>query len=100
MAAQQAAFTVRDLVELYLTQCIEDRHGKDGKIFPGAGKKAGQEAVRRILIKDVVDKIGGTIAKDITRKDVIDIVMAVIQRGANVLEGYFFVSCVQPMNSL
>ncbi|CNH19255.1 integrase [Yersinia aldovae] len=100
LAAQQTAFTVRVLVELYLTQRIEDRYGKDGKIIPGARKKTGQEAVRRILTKDVVDKIGGTIIKDITRKDVIDIVMAVIQRGANVLAGDFFVSCVQPMNSL
>ncbi|CNH82979.1 Uncharacterised protein [Yersinia pekkanenii] len=43
--------------------------------------------MRRILTKDVVDNIAEKITKDITRKEVIDIVMAVIQRGANILAG-------------
>lgn len=33
LVKQQTLFTVRDLVELYLTQRIEDRKEKDGKII-------------------------------------------------------------------
>ncbi|CRG52647.1 hypothetical protein [Yersinia wautersii] len=87
MAAQKAVFTVKDLVELYLTQHIEDRKGKDGKIILGARKAGGQYTYRRMMICDVVDKIGVRAAQDVTRKDVIDLVMMVVERGANTLAG-------------
>lgn len=87
LAAQQAVFTVKDLVELYLTERIEDRHGKDGKIILGARNSRSQYATRRTLTKDVVEKVGDRAAKDVTRKDVIELVMAAVQRGANVLAG-------------
>jgi hypothetical protein len=41
--------TVLGLVELYLTERIEDRKTKDGKIIPGARKPKGQAEVRRTL---------------------------------------------------
>ncbi|ALX97329.1 integrase [Serratia fonticola] len=87
LAAQQAVFTVKDLVELYLTERIEDRHGKDGKIILGARNSRSQYATRRTLTKDVVEKVGDRAAQDVTRKDVIELVMAAVQRGANVLAG-------------
>ncbi|MFC0228752.1 tyrosine-type recombinase/integrase [Serratia aquatilis] len=87
LTEKKAAFTVKDLVELYLTQHIEDRHGKDSKIIRGARKQQNQYATRRTLTKDVVDKIGQSPAQEVTRKDVVDLVMAVVQRGANVLAG-------------
>ncbi|WP_411751921.1 tyrosine-type recombinase/integrase [Serratia sp. (in: enterobacteria)] len=87
LAAQKAVFTVRDLVELYLTQRIEDRKGKDGKIIKGARKLPGQYPCRCMLVSNVVDKIGDCAAQDVTRKNVIDLVMAVVDRGANVLAG-------------
>ncbi|WON78861.1 tyrosine-type recombinase/integrase [Serratia sp. UGAL515B_01] len=87
LAEKKAVFTVKDLVELYLTQHIEDRHGKDNKIIQGARKPQSQYATRRTLTKDVVDKIGQSPAQEVTRKDVVDLVMAVVQRGANVLAG-------------
>lgn len=87
LAAQQAIFTVRDLVELYLTQRIEDRHGKDGKIIPGARKTASQYTLRYILYKNVVEAIGDRPAAEVTRNDLINLVMAAVGRGANVLAG-------------
>jgi integrase len=75
------------LVELYLTQRIEDRKGKDGKIIKGARKYRAQYPCRCMLVSNVVDKIGDRAAQDVTRKDVIDLVMAVVGRGANVLAG-------------
>lgn len=87
LAEQKAVFTVKDLVELYLTQHIEDRKGKDNKIIKGARSPQSQYATRRTLTKDVVDRIGQYPAQDVTRKDVIDLVMIAVQRGANVLAG-------------
>lgn len=87
LAAQQSVFTVKDLVELYLTQRIEDRHGKDGRVIKGVRKLEGQQEVRRMLTKDVVDKIGLRPAQDVTRQDVTDLIMVVVERGANVLAG-------------
>ncbi|VXC61181.1 Integrase [Enterobacterales bacterium 8AC] len=87
LATQQVIFTVKDLVELYLTQRIEDRHGKDGKIIRGARNLQSQNSTRRTLTKNVVHTIGCRPAQDITRKDVIALVMEVTQRDANVLAG-------------
>lgn len=79
--------TVEGLVELYLTQRIEDRKTADGKIVAGARKKKGQREVRRTLYGDAVKHLGTRIAKDITRKDVIDLVNSIVARGANVQAG-------------
>ncbi|WP_281269805.1 tyrosine-type recombinase/integrase [Edaphovirga cremea] len=87
LAAQKTVFTVKDLVELYLTQHIEDRLGKDGKIIRGSRKLKGQYTARRTLTKDIVDKIGKRHAQDITRKDVLDLIMTVVKRGANTQAG-------------
>ncbi|WP_411752339.1 hypothetical protein [Serratia sp. (in: enterobacteria)] len=78
MATQQAVFTVKDLVELHLTERIEDRHGKDGKIILGARNSTSQYATRRTLTKDVVEKVDDRAAQDVTRKDVIELVMAAV----------------------
>ncbi|WP_447873552.1 tyrosine-type recombinase/integrase [Serratia fonticola] len=87
LATQQAVFTVKDLVDLYLTQHIEDRLGKDGKVIRGARKLKGQYTSRRTLTRDIVDKIGERQAQDITRKDVLDLIMTVVRRGANTQAG-------------
>lgn len=64
-----AVLTVEGLVELYLTERIEDRKSTDGKIIPGARKKKGQKEVRRTLENDAVAKLGARVAAEITRKD-------------------------------
>ena len=50
--------TMQGLVELYLTERIEDRKTKDGKIIPGARKLKGQAEVRRTLYSDAVKSLG------------------------------------------
>jgi integrase len=81
------AFTVEDLIELYLTQYIEDRHAGNGRIIPGARKPKGQSEVRRTLSADPVDRLGSKLAVDVTRKDIVDLVMSIVERGANVQAG-------------
>ncbi|MBN3206443.1 tyrosine-type recombinase/integrase [Pectobacterium brasiliense] len=82
-----AVLTVEGLVELYLTERIEDRKNADGKIIPGARKKKGQKEVRRTLENDAVAKLGMRVAADITRKDIVELVNGVIERGAKVQAG-------------
>ncbi|MBQ4771419.1 tyrosine-type recombinase/integrase [Pectobacterium versatile] len=82
-----AVLTVEGLVELYLTERIEDRKNADGKIIPGARKKKGQKEVRRTLENDAVAKLGARVAADITRKDIVELVNGVIERGAKVQAG-------------
>ncbi|MDH2914395.1 integrase, partial [Kosakonia sp. HypNH10] len=72
--AKVPELTVQRLVELYLTERIEDRKTKDGKIIPGAWKKKGQDEVRRTLYADAVDKLSDRNAAEITRKDVITLI--------------------------
>ncbi|MDA5479691.1 tyrosine-type recombinase/integrase [Yersinia intermedia] len=82
-----AVLTVEGLVELYLTERIEDRKSADGKIIPGARKKKGQKEVRRTLENDAVAKLGTRVAAEITRKDIVALVNGVIERGAKVQAG-------------
>ena len=79
--------TVEGLVELYLTERIEDRKNNDGKIIPGARKKKGQKEVRCTLENDAVAKLGARVAAEITRKDIVELVNGVIERGAKVQAG-------------
>ena len=83
----EKAFTVEALIELYLTQYIEDRHAGNGKIIPGARKPKGQSEVRRTLSADPVHVLGSKLATEVTRKDVVDLVMSIVERGANVQAG-------------
>ncbi len=82
-----AVLTVEGLVELYLTERIEDRNTKDGKIILGARKKKGQVEVRRTLYGDAVKTLGTRKASEITRKDVINLINGVVARGAAVQAG-------------
>ncbi len=83
-----SVLTVECLVELYLTERIEDRKSADGKIIPGARKKKkGQMEVRRTLENDAVAKLGHRIASEVTRKDIIDLVNGILAHGANVQAG-------------
>lgn len=85
--AAKKLFTVKNLVELYLTQYIEDRRSSNGRIIPGARKPKGQSETRRTLYGDVIPKLGKMVADTVTRKQVVEMVMAIVQRGANVQAG-------------
>ncbi len=80
-------FTVEDLVELYLTQYIEDRKSPNGQVIAGARKPKGQSETRRTLYGDVIPTLGKMPANTVTRKAVVDMIMAIVQRGANVQAG-------------
>lgn len=80
-------FTLKTMIDLYLTQYIEDRRTSDEKLIVGARKPKGQDEVRRMLYADVVKDWGNVVATDITRQDIIDLIMSIVQRGAKVQAG-------------
>jgi len=81
------ALTIKGLVDLYLSERIEDRKTSDGKLVLGARKKKGQEEVRRTLYADAVEKLGSRSAAEITRNDVVNLINSVVARGAKVQAG-------------
>ena len=92
-AIKRKEFTVTDLVDLYLAGYIEDRYVSDKrnpdkkKKVPGARKPKGQAEVRRTLYGDAVRVLGNRPANEVTRKEVVQMVMAVVERGAKVQGG-------------
>lgn len=85
-------FTVKDLIELYLTNVIEDRYVDDPrsglkKLIPGSRKKKGQDETRRTLYGDAVKVLGHLPAEKITRKSVVQLISDIVARGANVQAG-------------
>ena len=64
----ETQFTVKQLIELYLREYIEDRHVNE-KIIPGARKRKGQKETRRTLYGDAVVVLGDRLAHEVTRKD-------------------------------
>jgi len=82
----ETQFTVKQLIELYLREYIEDRHVNE-KIIPGARKRKGQKETRRTLYGDAVVVLGDRLAHEVTRKDVVSMVMDIVGRGANVQAG-------------
>lgn len=91
-AAEVAAFTVRDLIDLYLTEVIEDRVVVDHRTgskrrIPGARKPKGQAETRRTLYGDVERVLGNRSAAELRRKHVVEMVKSILDRGANVQAG-------------
>lgn len=89
---QQAAvcdqLTIKDMVDLYLKEYIEDKRLPNGKIQRGARKSKGQADVRRSLYNDPVRTLGNRPAISITRKDVVDLIKGIAEdRGAEVQAG-------------
>jgi integrase len=78
--------TVKNLVELYLSQYIESRV-VNGKKIAGARKKKGQSETRRTIYSDVVRVLGDKPAHKVIRKDVVNLIMEIVGRGANVQAG-------------
>ena len=88
----ETKLTVKEMIELYLTNVIEDRYVKDDrtgsiKKVNGARKPKGQSETRRTLYGDAVKVLGDLIAENVTRKDVVNMVKAIIDRGVNVQAG-------------
>lgn len=85
---QQAeqSFTVHELVDLYLTEYIDDKI-VNGKRVAGARKPKGQAEVRSTLYRDAVTVLGNLSAAKINRRHIVDVVMGVVKRGSNVQAG-------------
>ncbi|WP_323815687.1 tyrosine-type recombinase/integrase [Cellvibrio sp. NN19] len=79
-------FTLKAVIDIYLTQYIEDRV-ISGKTIAGARKRKGQSEVRRTLYGDAVRVLGDHSAEQVTRKDIVNLVMEIVKRGANVQAG-------------
>jgi integrase len=56
-------------------------------VIPGARKRKGQIETRRTLHADVVTKLGKRAASEVTRKDVVELIVGIIDRGAKVQAG-------------
>lgn len=80
-------FTIKKMIDLYLTEYIQDRQTKDGKVIEGARKPKGQNEVRRTLYADPVKILGNQPATDVTRQNIIDLIKDICERGANVQAG-------------
>ena len=78
--------TVEEVVELYLSQYIEDRK-VNGKVIAGARKMKGQYETRRTLYGDAVKVLGERYAEEVTRKDIVNLIMSIVERGSNVQAG-------------
>lgn len=83
----QQAFTVKQLIDLYLEEYIEDRRITDGRKILGARKPKGQAETRRTLENDPVSKLGSLEATALTRQMVVDHIKDIVNRGANVQAG-------------
>ncbi len=80
-------FTFQAMIELYLQNHIEDQVLSNGTIKNGARKKKGQDEARRTLYGDAVPMLGEQLARDVSRQNIIDLVMSIVNRGANVQAG-------------
>lgn len=79
-------YTVKDLVDFYLKKHINDKV-VNGRSIPGARKKKGQKEVMRTLYADAVSVLGERQAAEVTRKDIVSMIMGIIDRGSNVQAG-------------
>lgn len=85
---KQKQFYVKDLIELYLSQYIEDHYSENGRLIAGMRKPKGQDEVRRTLHNDVVIPFGDRLASSITRKEIAEHILKIVnERGANVQAG-------------
>jgi integrase len=85
--SSKSILTIENMVELYLTQRIEDRITKSGERIAGARVRKGQIETRRTLKHDVIDVIGDRDAATLSRKDISELIMRIVDRGAPVQAG-------------
>ncbi|UTW02912.1 tyrosine-type recombinase/integrase [Amphritea atlantica] len=87
LKASHQGFSVKKLIDLYLEEYIEDRKTPDGKLVLGARKPKGQAETRRTLESDPIRGFGSLEANELTRQMVVEHIMGIVNRGANVQAG-------------
>lgn len=90
--AEKLNFTFEAMVELYLTEKVEDRYSepdRNGKkrTIAGCRKEKGQKEVRRTLYGDVVRVLGSQPVSETPLIEVKKMIDQIIARGANVQAG-------------
>lgn len=85
--SSKSVFTIEDMVELYLTQLIEDHITESGERIAGTRVRKGQIETRRTLTYDVVSVIGNRDAAKLSRKEISELIMGIVNRGAPVQAG-------------
>ena len=86
------SFTIKDMVDLYLREVIEskiiiDQRTGIKKKIDGSRKLKGQIETRRTLYVDAVAVLGFRQADSILRKEIVEFVKRIIDRGAQVQAG-------------
>jgi len=88
---KEARLTIKEIVEIYLTQQIEDHVGTDGKVIKGVRKLKGQKETRRTLEsvvgKDYPSEFGAQIAEEIGHTGVKKLISSIIAKGTKVQAG-------------
>ncbi len=79
--------TVKDVVDYYLENYIQDKVNASGTVIKGARKPKGQKEVRRTLYVDVVDIIGERPATSIKKGDITRLIQGIVDRDAPVQAG-------------
>ncbi len=86
--AKQKAYTVEQMIEDYLADHIEDKKDIDGNVIrKGTRKPKGAAEARRTLYGDAVRVLGRRPAGDVSHKDVVDLILNIVDRGASVQAG-------------
>jgi len=88
---RDARLTMKQVVEVYLTQKVEDHLGSNGKIIIGSRKLKGQKETRRTL-ENVVGKssptgFGSLVAEEIGHTEIKKVISLIVDKGTNVQAG-------------
>ncbi len=81
-------FSVKDMIELYLQQYIEDHYSSNRTFIAGRRNKKGQIEARRTLYHDIITPLGNRAATSLTRKEITMLIQRIVdKRGARVQAG-------------
>ncbi|MCS4297148.1 MULTISPECIES: tyrosine-type recombinase/integrase [Acinetobacter] len=89
---KSSQLTIKEMIDMYLMEVIEDHWVNDGrtdekKKVLGVRKPKGQAETRRTLYGDAVRVLGNHEALEVTRKDIVNLIKEIIDRGSNVQAG-------------
>ncbi|WP_210447678.1 tyrosine-type recombinase/integrase [Vibrio crassostreae] len=81
------SITLKDVIDHYLENYIQDRFTSSGGVIAGARKAKGQKEVRRTLYVDIVNTLGDRSVMEIGKSDITHLIQGIIDRGAPVQAG-------------
>ncbi|MDP8162426.1 tyrosine-type recombinase/integrase [Pasteurella skyensis] len=85
---KEESFSVRDMIDLYLQQYIDDHYSSNGTFIVGRRNFKGQKETRRTLYNDIVKPLGHRVASSLTRKEITAHIQEIVdKRGARVQAG-------------